>query len=210
MVYYIPMWRHIIDIVFPKTCIVCKRDGLYICTECVASIPRAYESPHLWVTPLFQYKDSTIKRIIHNGKYSHTYTPLTDIVVASQVHIKAILPHGEVLIIPVPQHHHKTLFRGYNHAAVIAKAIATTCKQPYNDKLIIKHKKTPRQVTMPTRSSRLHNTRNSFSLRHSDQIAGKHCVLVDDVTTTGATLSELRDLLLAHKASSVHAITLAH
>jgi ComF family protein len=98
--------------------------------------------------------------------------------------------------------------RGYNQADFIARELSQECSLPYTTKLLTRTGRHIRQVTTKSRSERLKNQNNSFVAKGN--VEGLHCILVDDVTTTGATIDEARKTLLRAGAMTVHAVTIAH
>jgi len=105
------------------------------------------------------------------------------------------------LIVPVPMHWRRRMFRGYDHADVIARSIANNLGAPVGPELI-RVRPTPPQVNLP-RTRRIENVRGAFSLASRSVVSGAKILLVDDVTTTGATANEAARTLLSGGASGV-------
>ena len=105
------------------------------------------------------------------------------------------------VIIPVPMHWRRRLARGYDHARALAKQVGRRLDLPVGDELIrVRH--TPPQVNLP-RTGRIAIVRGAFAVRSAATIEGTHVLLVDDVTTTGATANEATRTLLGSGASKV-------
>lgn len=105
------------------------------------------------------------------------------------------------MVMPVPMHWRRRLSRGYDHARVLGRAIAAELHLPVGDELIrVRH--TPPQIHL-SRSRRIKNVRDAFQLNAAAAINGAHVLLVDDVSTTGATANEAARTLLAGGASKV-------
>ncbi len=98
--------------------------------------------------------------------------------------------------------------RGYNHAEIIAKEISKITSFPVSTNILVRARSPKRQVTTATRSERLNNQRKSFKV--CGDVKDMNIILVDDVSTTGATLDEARRVLLQYGAKNVQAVTLAH
>ena len=98
--------------------------------------------------------------------------------------------------------------RGYNQAELIAKEISEKLYIPINNKILFRIKNPKRQVKTSTRSERLKNQHNTFKV--AEGVLNSNIILVDDVTTTGATIKEARDILIKNGAKKVMAITIAH
>ena len=105
------------------------------------------------------------------------------------------------LAMPVPMHWRRRLVRGYDHARVLARSVAGPLDLPVGDELI-RIRNTPPQTSLP-RTKRLANVRGAFALRDQAGVEGANVLLVDDVTTTGATAGEAARALLAGGANRV-------
>jgi ComF family protein len=112
------------------------------------------------------------------------------------------------LIIPVPIHYIKLIKRRYNQAALIARqvAIQTGNINKLLQNALIKINRTESQVGL-SRLQRLENLRGSFKV--NADINGANILLIDDVITTGATISECCETLLSGGANSVMVATFA-
>jgi ComF family protein len=105
------------------------------------------------------------------------------------------------LVMPIPMHWRRRLWRGCDHSRLLAAALARELRLPLGHELTrIRH--TPQQAHL-SRKRRLENVRGSFQAAKKDTLAGASVLLVDDVTTTGATASEAARALLEAGASRV-------
>ena len=103
------------------------------------------------------------------------------------------------LAVPVPMHWRRRIWRGYNHARLLAGAVAGELGIPTGDELIrVRH--TPPQTSL-SRTARMENLHGAFAVTNEANIDGATVVLVDDVTTTGATANEAARTLLRAGAS---------
>src|SRR3990167_468778 len=96
------------------------------------------------------------------------------------------------LILPVPLHHKRLKERGFNQAVEIAKPIGKHFNIPIDTRTCVRIKNTEAQSTMPAHK-RENNIANAFALSYSTQ--AKHIAILDDVMTTGNTVSEISHLL---------------
>lgn len=113
-------------------------------------------------------------------------------------------------IIPVPLHRWRLFKRRYNQAALLAQELhQLTGKSLLSDGLI-RTKPTPIQGHR-NRKERHENVRGAFSInpRYGENLKGKTILLIDDVLTTGATVSECSKVLLKAGAAGAHVLTLA-
>ncbi|MCD7890806.1 MAG: ComF family protein [Ruminococcus sp.] len=106
------------------------------------------------------------------------------------------------VIIPVPLHKRDKFSRGYNQVELIAKQMSAKLKIPVCFKAVEKVRHTSSQKSL-TNAERLTNLSGAFAAARPELIQGKSILLIDDVCTTGATLSELTRLLKENNASQV-------
>lgn len=111
------------------------------------------------------------------------------------------------LIAPVPLHWRRLLSRGYNQSLELSRLLSRRIGRPIRARALARVRRTNPQVRL-TKDSRQENVRGAFIARPG-LVAGARCLLVDDVTTTGATLKECARALLAAGAAHVDALVLA-
>ncbi len=97
-------------------------------------------------------------------------------------------------IIPMPLHPKKLRSRGYNQAAIIANGIQSVWNKPIYENIISRTIFSISQTTQD-RIHRWENMEGIFALKNANQILQKHLLLVDDVTTTGASIEALGSVL---------------
>jgi competence protein ComFC len=111
------------------------------------------------------------------------------------------------LIVPVPLHRARQRERGFNQALLLADLLSRQIAVPLRD-LLERIRYTTTQ-TAYDRSERMENLRDAFRLREKMDVRELRVLLIDDVLTTGSTLSECARVLKAAGALSVHAATAA-
>lgn len=111
------------------------------------------------------------------------------------------------VVLAVPMHWLRRLSRGRNHSAALAAGAAARLRLPMGDELV-RVRNTPPQVHLPA-SKRAENVRGAFAVTRTRAIAAASVLLVDDVTTTGATANEATRTLLAAGAARVTLAVLA-
>jgi ComF family protein len=114
------------------------------------------------------------------------------------------------ILVPVPLHGSKRRERGFNQSELIAVAAAKRLRQPLEvaSKVLVRRRLTRSQVGL-TREQRLENMRGAFRVVNADKIRGRRVIVVDDVMTTGTTLSECARTLKRAGAEQVWAATVA-
>lgn len=114
------------------------------------------------------------------------------------------------LIVPVPLHWLRCLSRRFNQAADLARVVAGECGGDYDPDLLKRRQKTRRQVGLSARD-RHRNVRSAFGInpKRAGILEGRHVVLIDDVITTGSTVTACTKTLLSAGAASVDVLTFA-
>ena len=110
------------------------------------------------------------------------------------------------IIIPVPLHKKRLRMRGFNQAEMLAHAIEQTFGNVCNTQVLQRVSNTPPQSTLSGKI-RIQNVKNAYICTQNMQNA--HILLIDDVVTTGATLSACANTLKKNGASEVKALVLS-
>ena len=110
------------------------------------------------------------------------------------------------IIVPVPLHPRRLRERGYNQSALLAREMAELSGLAVQEELLVKTRNSPPQVG-GTRDRRRENVEGSFQC--NSEVGGRAVILVDDVATTGSTLSACASALKAAGATSVWGLVLA-
>jgi ComF family protein len=122
------------------------------------------------------------------------------------------LPSESIAVIPVPLHRSKRRLRGFNQAELIARAAIKI--NPSRDRfhlcvgILERTRDTASQVSL-TNHQRRENLRGAFAVTHPEAIKGREALVVDDVYTTGATVSECARVLRRAGATKVWVATVA-
>lgn len=230
--------KSFLDLILPIKCLGCKKEGIPICQECLAKLKyippkcfvckkwttaqkrtlagrtcsscRPHTPIHSFFSPL-SYQDELVCAAIHSLKYNRN-------TLLAQVFGKLIVQYlkqhqikfsKNSIFIPVPLHRRREKYRGFNQSYLIAKEISKYIAIPCTKNLVEKVSPTPPQVELD-REHRLSNLHNAFVVKYPQKITNQHIILIDDVTTTGATLNEIGLLLKDAGAKYVSALTVAH
>jgi len=114
----------------------------------------------------------------------------------------------EVLVVPVPLHPSRLAERGFNQSSLLARRVARHLGAPFVPLALARARDTPKQATLD-REARLANVAGAFRAREAARVGGRAVLLVDDVSTTGATLDACSHALRAAGASAVATAVLA-
>jgi ComF family protein len=113
------------------------------------------------------------------------------------------------LVIPVPLHRDRERARGFNQAAVIGQELARASSLPLDEVSLQRTFHTNRHRAGMDAKGRRDTVANAFHVTYPSRVAGERVLLVDDVFTTGATVSSCAQTLLAAGAVEVYVLTLA-
>jgi len=115
---------------------------------------------------------------------------------------------GVEAIIPVPLHRRRLIRRGFNQAAVLARELEKLAGLRSSNVRLMRLKDIPPQIGLAG-GARRRNVKGAFGLRRAKNLAGRTFLLVDDVYTTGSTVSECCRVLKRGGAAEVRVLTLA-
>jgi ComF family protein len=220
----------LLDLALPARCPGCGAEGPPICASCAPALDARLELPggvpiglpSEVPAPLLQLEwcapfGGLVRRALHELKYggeTRLAVPLGEAIARRWRRVGA---GGDVLV-PVPVHADRARRRGYDQAELIARAAGRALGLPCA--LILERTRATIAQFDLDRSTRATNVRGAFALRDragrpgraassSNPLADRWIVLVDDVVTTGATLSACAEPLLNAGAMGVSAITVA-
>ena len=125
-----------------------------------------------------------------------------------ETHRRAPLQRA-TLIIPVPLHPQREKERGFNQAAIIARALAAKVGLPFVEKCLVRTTHSEKHRAGMDASGRRDSVAKAFSVSYPLRIAGEKVLLIDDVFTTGATVSACAEVLLEAGAAEVLVLTIA-
>lgn len=111
------------------------------------------------------------------------------------------------IIVPVPLHKDRSRQRGYNQSEWIAKGIAEVTKLPINNRAVERTASTGSQTSQSV-FERWENVKHTFVLRETEELRGKHILIVDDVLTTGATVKACASVFLPIEGIRLSVITI--
>jgi len=157
--------------------------------------------------------ESGLRELIHLLKYNQVRPAANVLGRMLAEAISDIVPQfdGEPpLLVPVPLHSSKLRQRGFNQSELIARAALKNGlpRLSVNTSAVERRRVTQSQTGL-TRHQRLENMRGAFAVVHPTEIAGQDILLVDDVFTTGTTISECARILRRAGANRIWVATVA-
>ena len=197
-----------LSLFFPNICVACGVPLIageeQICISCLNKLPRTYISKYgnptdrlfknninILQSSAFLYYDKggVAQKLIHSLKYHNNkktgYTLGRLAAIELRSHPDFILPD---LLIPVPLHPKRQRKRGYNQSELIAKGMSSILDIPIDTTHLKRLKKTKTQ-TNKSISERNENVKQIFVLEREEELYEKHILLIDDVLTSGATIT---------------------
>jgi len=113
------------------------------------------------------------------------------------------------LIVPVPLHPERERERGFNQALLLARELARLSGLPLDEHSIVRRIHTERHRAGMDAKARRQSVATAFTVRHPKLVAGQRVLLVDDVFTTGATVSACASALKEAGSERVFVLTIA-
>jgi len=221
--------RAALDLLFPRWCLGCGKEGDFICGDCRRDLPVITPpvcprcgSPlsqgaacHDWpdtpdgidgIRSPFVF-DGVIRRAVHELKYRNLRALAPLLAGLLYDHLVSNPLPADVLV-PVPLHPKRLRERGYNQSALISEELGRRCGLPVAANGLIRRHYTVPQARSAGVSERQQNVAGAFACRE-EGFRGRQVLLIDDVSTSGATLNACAGALKAAGAAQVRGLTLA-
>ncbi len=226
--FYRLIWTTL-DLLFPPTCGGCGNPGARWCNNCQRNIillSKPYcdicgiplhgktglcldcqrERPCYRKLRSWSAFDGPIQTALHGLKYRHNIG-LGDALAQQLSSFVAGLNWAVDLVVPVPLGQKRLSERGYNQVCLIARPLSLSMCIAYAPDALTRERETRSQVGL-TKSERHINVRGAFHAKQT-RVKGRVTLLIDDVATTGSTLSSCAAALYAAGAQDVFAVTIA-
>lgn len=194
-----------------QVCPVCEKvitESGFICKECARNAPAI--DGMVVAVPYIAQNTAHIVSLYKYRFVRDLHIPLGALILrALRVH-PLPAPH---LIIPVPLHPRRKRWRGFNQSELLASYISTNLSKdstiPMHSDILLRKRYTPPQMKIKNYSERKENIQQAFSLNNAMAIQEKTILLIDDIATTGSTLSECARVLKQHGAKKVYAAVIS-
>jgi ComF family protein len=230
---FVASYQWCLNSLYPKYCINCGREGSYWCEQChskVKPLPLQFciscgepairgiihnkcKSRYMadQLLSVTNYQNKIVSSLIVQGKYSflpEVYELLGQYMVDTLQSQHISFPK-HALLCPIPLHPSRERWRGFNQSGILAETIAEAYQLEVRP-FLTRRKATRTQKNLD-RIHRQSNMAGSFAITPSctQSLPGKTVIVIDDVTTTGATVGEAAETLKRHGAKTVICLTLA-
>jgi competence protein ComFC len=230
--------RAIGSLLYPPVCVICSANietGSYLCEECNEKVPHivppfcakcsepfagaitspfncancAHRTLHFEAAVAVYRSRGIVRKVILDFKYRR------------QMHLRHLVGRWLIgalddvrlrerqfdVIVPVPLHPARERERGFNQAALLAELLRV--HTPVQSRPVLERIRWTTTQTAFDRAERMENLHGAFRLRKNAHVRDLQVLLIDDVLTTGSTLSECARVLKEAGARSVHAATAA-
>jgi ComF family protein len=225
----ISLKRWALDLLFPRWCLGCGKEGDFLCPSCQDTLPKivpplcprcgspepggnlcppcAREPSALnGIRSPFRF-EGLMREAIHQMKYRNLRALAEPLAQLLGDYLQESPVPGEVLV-PVPLHAKRRRERGYNQSQLLARELGKLTGLPVvSDSLVRPGLATPQARTTGVRE-RMLNVADAFACR-DERLKGRRVLLIDDVATSGATLGAAADALKKIGAESVWGLVLA-
>lgn len=215
------MKKILLNLLFPKSCLGCNREGSYLCPDCLAliDISDRFFLGNEYLSRLYfatDYENFIVKKLVGNFKYkpfakdlAKTLSSLIIIYLENLENKPQFFENKQdFILVPIPLFKKRLKWRGFNQAEEIAKHLSEFLSLTLNANVLSRVKNTVPQLNLP-QDQRKENVKNAFVCKNSEIIKNKIVLLIDDVHTTGNTMNEAAKVLKQSGAHSVWAIVVA-
>ena len=225
----------VLDMHFPRACLACEKalpsdsTHVMICDACFIAIPLydamhcpacmrripidgipCHPEAHYVLAGATHYAHTAVQKLIWQMKYENWLSAAEPVGTLLTNYLRK-LPHDFTgyHVVAVPLHKNREWKRGFNQAALLGGAISRALYLPVIAKNLVRVKETLAQADQKDYGAREKNITNAFHSNNPTEFKGKNILLVDDVTTSGATLREAARTLKSAGAKKIVAAVVA-
>lgn len=207
----------LLDLIYPPRCAFChqllRHRGVKVCEDCLAYLPYTGDLAeqkgiaHLesCVSPLFY--ERLVRDSLHRFKFGQR-TGYAGIYAGFMVKCIDEKQKSCDIISWAPVSRQRKRRRGYDQSELLARELSNLLELPCQ-RLLIKQRDTMPQSRTKSAAQRRENVRGAYRCCEPDSARGKRILLIDDIVTSGSTLSECAKVLKEAGASGIYAVTVA-
>ena len=229
-------WRRTLDMVFPPRCVGCRSFGSFLCSHCLAIMPRAQppRCPVCWMPVLspaegpgaggacrrcrrqpFAFEaarcpfiyDGAAREAVHALKYQGV-SAIAEVMARAMAECLDEWKPPAAALLPVPLTGARRRSRGYNQSEMLARELSRLSGLPVATGILVRRRAAQPQARAADEPARRANVADAFAVRRRSSPVGP-LLLVDDVMTSGATLDACARALRGAGYGPVYALTFA-
>lgn len=207
-------FRNLLTILIPQKCIQCGSfQEKPLCQSCLGSWSLtlnkgdnlSHDIDNFYY--LSDYHESAIKRWLHNIKYASNKALSNEIAFKIKNVLSPLLNNG-YLCIPIPLHKKRRKKRSFNQVEAlfypsIQNSLSWYCP-------ILERKKNTQALSKLSKEERENETKDAFHIHYKDLLENRAVLLIDDIVTTGSTVSSVAKIIKKNGARQVDILSLAY
>jgi len=223
-----------LEVLFPSLCLKCGKNvdsGKALCAKCFADIPLNrslfcgscgarlpygqkichFGFPYI-LGAAADYKNETARNLVRELKFGFiksSASQLAELLAVYSENTGFVGTENDWIVIPVPLGKKRLRQRGFNQAALIADIFAERFSLETEKGALLRKKETEPQSEIKNFESRVKNAENCFEVVAPEKISGKNIIIIDDVSTSGATFFEAASSLKKAGARKIFALAAA-
>ncbi len=220
------------ELIFPSRCLNCldqtakgevlcekcketiELNQTLFCGQCLARLPEGKRICHrdfpYTLGAALDYKNEAVRKLVLGLKFAGAKDAAKFLgnCLVEYVHFVPIM-WQDFLIVPVPLGQKRKNQRGYNQSQMIAEILAKSFAAKISTENLVRIKNTPPQSEINSFDKRIRNVEGVFAIKNTSEFENRKVILVDDVTTSGATLKEAAMVIKNCRPKSIVALTAA-
>ena len=222
----------ILDFVFPRKCLNCNKEGLYLCKNCLNNLREPHQvcpvcerfsingkthsgcislSSLNGLIPVWPYR-GIIRKALIALKYKFAYEIAKEVSdnVIKKLTKSLFINFKRPILIPIPLHPLRKNWRGFNQTEVMGKIIAKKLNWRFDPNFLVRKKIIAPQTGLG-KTKRIENIKGVFAINPAQILGSKNTTLIlfDDVWTTGSTLKEAAAVIKEKYQNPVWGLTVA-
>lgn len=210
---------YVLNLIYPPACGICgKLDGDFLCKKCYKILESEAEfgiekytdedkifDQHLYI---FKY-EGIIRKIILKYKFqdkAYLYKTFVNFLLKDEKFFQILKSYDTIVPVPISKKREKE--RGYNQSLLLAKEIANNTGLNLINNCLYKTKNIMEQSKL-NKEKRIQNIKGAYELKNRQKLEHKKVILLDDIYTTGSTVSECCRILRKAKLRRLGVFTIA-
>ena len=224
------LYDAVLTLVYPQSCVICdssveqRRFGVAcepcwmetrvfaddeeICSKCGAPGPvcgRCAEMVFTAARAVGMYRGALRESVLQLKRQPYLPKHVQELLIAAVLREPLSL---STRVVPVPLHPKRLKTRGFNQALIVAEAVSKSLELPLDDVSLVRVSSTEKYRAGLDRKGRRDTVAGAFAVSHPRLVSGENILLVDDVFTTGATVSACAKALVDSGARDVFVLTI--